>query len=311
LIVAKSAFDLDWRIRQAAFEALRTLCAREGGVVSSRAIAEGFAFEGERIAFRNPQKGIWRPRQLGDGPALSIVTISPRAGKVAPYDDQIASATDHFEYRYEGTDPNYWTNAALRLAYTLQRPIIYFYAVAPAIYDPIFPCYVVGDDPARLTFLIMADRESIQPVDIQSAPILMPRRAYTTATVKVRLHQKKFSHLVISAYGTRCTVCRLARRELLDAAHIIEDRDERGRPEVPNGLALCRIHHAAYDADILGVDPDHLIHIRHDILEERDGPMLKHGLQEMHGERIRIPGRDDLKPNRDYLDIRFKRFLAA
>jgi putative restriction endonuclease len=69
-------------------------------------------------------------------------------------------------------------------------------------------------------------------------------------------------------------MCRLRHTPLLDAAHILPDRDERGNPEIPNGLSLCKIHHSAYDVGILGVDPDCRIHLRSDVLEEHDGPML-------------------------------------
>jgi putative restriction endonuclease len=129
--------------------------------------------------------------------------------------------------------------------------------------------------------------------------------------VKQRLHQRRFRYLVLSAYRQQCTMCRLRQLPLLDAAHILPDRDPRGKPEVPNGLALCNIHHAAYDVDIVGIDPDHLIHVRRDVLEEIDGPMLRHGLQELHGERIHVPRRVANRPNRDYLAERFERFRAA
>ena len=45
----------------------------------------------------------------------------------------------------------------------------------------------------------------------------------------------------------------------------------------------------AIDADILGVDADCRIHIRRDVLEEHDGPMLRHGLQEMGRQPILLP----------------------
>ena len=44
--------------------------------------------------------------------------------------------------------------------------------------------------------------------------------------------------------------------ELLDAAHILPDRHPKGEPIVTNGLGLCTIHHSAYDANIIGIDPD-------------------------------------------------------
>jgi putative restriction endonuclease len=129
--------------------------------------------------------------------------------------------------------------------------------------------------------------------------------------VKQRLHQERFRYLVLSAYRRQCAMCRLRHTPLLDAAHILPDRDERGVPEIPNGLALCRIHHGAYDVGILGVDPACMIHVRLDVLEEHDGPMLRHGLQELHGERIQTPRRADHLPNPAYLGERFARFEAA
>ncbi|MEZ0077302.1 HNH endonuclease [Planotetraspora sp. GP83] len=103
-------------------------------------------------------------------------------------------------------------------------------------------------------------------------------------------------------------MCRLRYRSLLDAAHIIPDRDARGVPAVSNGLALCKIHHAAYDENILGVRPDYVIEVRADILEEIDGPMLKHGLQEMHHLPLVLPPRRADRPDHDLLEERYERF---
>ena len=80
---------------------------------------------------------------------------------------------------------------------------------------------------------------------------------------------------------------------------------------VSNGMALCKIHHAAFDQNILGVRPDLMIEIRSDILEEIDGPMLKHGLQEMHGLRLVVPRRRADQPKRELIEERYERFRAA
>lgn len=305
--------DLDWELRLAAFAALRRLRDREGGRVTTRGLDEGFMFQGEPIAFRNPQMGIWRPRQLANatGAALTVVTVQPRAGRPRPYDDQIASNQDYFVYRYQGEDPNYWTNEAVRKAYQLQRPLIYLFGITPGVYDPIFPCFVIADDPAELAFHLTPGLESLRPIPETPPPQLEVQRAYAMRAVKVRLHQHRFRELVVGAYQCSCSVCNLKHWQLLDAAHIVPDRDERGLAEVPNGLALCRIHHAAFDANILGIDADRAVHIRTDVLEEIDGPMLKHGLQEMHGRLIVIPRDTRLQPKRDYLAERFERFRVA
>lgn len=158
--------------------------------------------------------------------------------------------------------------------------------------------------------MLVADVEGrIQPV--QDAFTDWPLKAYVTRAVKQRLHQQRFRYLVLTAYRRECAMCRLRHAPLLDAAHILPDRDVRGQPEVPNGLALCRIHHGAYDVGIVGVDPRHRIHLRRDVLEEHDGPMLLHGLQELHGTRIQLPRRAADRPNPEYLAERYERFRAA
>lgn len=305
--------DADWQLRLAAFSALRSLREQEGGIVTNKGLERGFSFQGERVAFRNPQMGIWRPQQLAgaSGAALTVVTVQPRAGRPRPYDDQIASDQDYFLYRYQGEDPNYWTNRAVRRAFELQRPLIYLYGISPGVYDPIFPCYVTEDLPSGLSFHLTPDLETMRPLPSQLPPQVGVQRAYAMRAIKTRLHQRRFRELVVDAYGCRCSICRLRHWQLLDAAHIIPDREERGLAEIPNGLALCRIHHAAFDAHILGVDAERKVHIRRDILEERDGPMLQHGLQEMDGHSLAVPRDERLQPNRDYLAERFERFKAA
>jgi putative restriction endonuclease len=305
------SFDSDGQIREAAFAALRSLAGLQDGVVTREQMTAGFIFEGERIPFALRRVGIWRPKQLKvPGAALSITTANVKRGAKPKYDDQIAQ-DGWFEYRYQGTDPTDWDNVAVRAAHQLHRPLIYFYGVGASRYEAIFPAYVVGDDPKRLTFTIAADATSLGDPSLLIGGAELPLKAYATTVVKRRLHQHRFRELVVAAYGERCTVCRLRHPELLDAAHILEDRDERGKPEVPNGLSLCKIHHGAYDANILGISPDYLIHIRTDILKEKDGPMLRHGLQEMDGLGIRVPRLAELRPRKEYLDLRFGKWKAA
>lgn len=78
---------------------------------------------------------------------------------------------------------------------------------------------------------------------------------------------------------------------LIDAAHVTADSAEDGLPVVTNGLALCKIHHAAYDESTLGVSPDYVVHITADVLTEVDGPMRTYGLQEMDQRPLWIPRR--------------------
>jgi len=68
-----------------------------------------------------------------------------------------------------------------------------------------------------------------------------------------------------------------------------------------NALSLCKLHHAAYDSFIIGITPDYIIQVREDILEEEDGPVLQHGLQEMHHTKLILPNAKNQWPNKNSL----------
>ena len=106
-------------------------------------------------------------------------------------------------------------------------------------------------------------------------------------------------------------MCRLGHASLLDASHIVRDGHELGLPIVPNGLALCKIHHTAFDQNLLGVSADLKIAVRRDLLAEIDGPMLRHGLQEMTGVPLTVPTARAAQPSRERLELRFREFLNA
>lgn len=136
----------------------------------------------------------------------------------------------------------------------------------------------------------------------------LDERNYAEKTVRPRLHQPVFRPQVMRAYTTTCAVRSLKRGDLLDAAHIIADSDVNGFARVSNGLALCKIHHAAYDRNLLGITPDGEVRIDRELLEEIDGPMLRHWLQDMHGGRLTTPTRLADSPSKDSLAVRFAEF---
>jgi len=68
-----------------------------------------------------------------------------------------------------------------------------------------------------------------------------------------------FRQRVIRAYQERCALCSLRHRELLDAAHIAPDGQLEGEPAVSNGVALCKLHHAAFDRLFFAIRPDYVI----------------------------------------------------
>ena len=263
----------------------------------------GFAFRGNRVPYLNRQKGIYRARAQSGPAALSIQTSAK-----SPYDDEIL--TDGFAYAYRAGDVNQPDNRALRSAYDLHVPIVYFIGTRPGWYKPLFPCFVRADDPIarRVTVtpgVLTGPIDEPEPVALED-PI---ERRYAVRETRVRLHQARFRARVVPAYDSRCAICSLKELRLLDAAHIVGDLELRGEAVVRNGLSLCSIHHRAFDRDLVGVSPDYIVHVSGRLLEDDDGPMLDL-LKGFHKTPLHLPRRRIDLPDQKRLDARFERFLA-
>jgi putative restriction endonuclease len=242
---------------------------------------------------------------------LSITTAPVVEGKPRPYDDEL-DYDGMIRYRYRGTDPAHRDNVGLRLAMKRQVPLVYFFGLAKGEYMPAWPVFIVGDDPAALTFTVAVDeKRMIKLAGAPETPADEDRRRYVTQHTKVRLHQQEFRLRVLRAYQNRCAICRLRHQELLEAAHILPDWHPDGQPVLPNGLSLCQLHHGAFDRNILGIRPDLVIELRKDILEETDGPMLQHGLQGFQGQKIWVPVKPIDKPDPERLEERYEMFRKA
>lgn len=302
----RAAAGHDGRVRQAAFAWLAEQVGLHGDVLPRSVLAQGFMYEGNRVPLLGPQ-GIFKPRVL-DVP-LSITAIPN-----GPYDDGY-SPEGLLLYRYRGTDPQHPDNAGLRAAMARKIPLVYFHRVVEGKYLAIWPVFIVGDDPKALTFKVEVDDAGFAKYDApdEAAPLWIKdgRRAYITATVRQRVHQRSFRERVLQAYREQCALCRLRHEELLDAAHIIPDSEPEGEPRVSNGIALCKLHHAAFDRQFLAIRPDYVIEVRADILKEEDGPMLLHGLKGMHRQKLVLPRAVEHRPNPSLLEPRYRRFLDA
>ena len=309
----------DLELRATAAKHTRQIQRRYDDLVPVTALMEKFVFRGELISLGAPfYKGIFRPRQMVGPAALTIATTPPKNGRPAPYEDAFDENTGRFTYRFR--DPREPTvaarraadadNRALLAAHELAVPLIYFRGIAPAQYAIVAPVFIMHVDPSQR----LVEMEAGLPVaDMTAAGLVSDAdvRQYATREALYRLHQHRFRAAVLRAYSTRCAVCRLREAALLQAAHIVDDHEPAGHATVVNGLALCAIHHLAYDRNLLGIDPEGVVHIARRLLNERDGPMLSTGLQGFHGARILTPRQVDQRPDPDRLRLRFQTFTGA
>ncbi len=302
-------------VRATAMAWLDETIATHGDVLDQALLKRGFECRGERVQLW-VQQGIHKPKLLD-------AALSLRTSLQSKYSDFFVDETTLI-YRYRGTDPAAWDNRAARLAFENKLPLIYLHAVAKARYAVVHPVFIVADDPTSLAFRLKADlaeRPGASETDTEALSVAedrpeydmrVIRRDYGTRLVLTRLHQRAFRERVLEAYRQQCSMCRLRHPRLLDAAHIVSDTHPVGEPVVSNGLSLCRIHHAAFDLHYLGVEPDTCrVRVRRDLLDEEDGPMLKHGLQALEGVRIQVPHRVGDRPDPQLLAVHWREFCDA
>lgn len=296
--------EFERRVRIAAFNYLQSVVDDDG--VATWQQLKAFTIGREDILLVGSGNGIFKPRQLSL--PISILTAPPKDGREPPYVDEV-SPDDFLLYRYRGIDPRHRDNVGLRQTMQEGLPLIYLHGIDVGRYL-VSVARIVADDPAALTFMaVLSDLETARSSD-DISELTDRERSYQFRLARRRLHQTSFRQRVLRAYRNSCALCRLRHPELLDAAHIIRD-SQGGQPIVPNGLALCKIHHAGYDSNIIGIRPDLVIEIRPDVLKEKDGPMLAHGLQGFHRSSIWTPRGEKTAPDHDALDQRFEEFKAA
>lgn len=293
------------KIRLKIFEWLSNQIRISGNVLDSQ-LLNSFILQDERI-FIQGNKGIWKPKQLK-------FPISIASDPESTYGERDGFISDTLlYYSYEGTNPNLWTNVLLRETMRKNIPLVFLLKISKGKYFVHLPVYIIKDEPVKLRFTVAAENVihfSDESEIVEESEIRYLKQEYTTREVKQRMYQQTFRELVLDAYRNHCAICGLRHPELLDAAHIKADA-EGGKPLVTNGLSLCKIHHSAFDQNILGINPDYIIEVRRDVLEEIDGPMLKYGIQEMHGNKIILPHSHTKRPDRDYLAQRYMNFKKA
>ena len=306
--------DFDQRVRAAAFAAMEKLCLQGGGRVSWESINAGFEIDGQKILFANRARGIFKPRQLEA--ALSVKTTFPRQGRQPWYRDQIFGDEGQQEYagllRYDLArgglaDP---TNQALRAAWERRVPLIYLAGMSPGVYQPVFPVWIEDFRPEDgYVLMATADFEHRGQSSVMALYEALPpeiEATYSLTLSRTRNHQAWFSMRTKAAYGWRCAFSGLPVIELLVGAHIIPDA-EGGPAAVRNGICMSTLHHNAFDADLLGIDPDFRIHVSPKLRDQDDGDLLV-SLKGLDGSKLRLPAEPADRPARDLLEQRFARF---
>ena len=246
--------------------------------------------------------------------ALSIRTSYTKDPADRPYDDH--DGRDGYpRYKWQGTKPDDYDNASLRRAMEEGKPLVWFKGTDRGWYLPVLPVWAVGEEPGLRQFVLAIDDAMQANWQNPDALLQHPadsalRREYAISVVRRRIHQKVFRERVLAAYSKQCSLCNLRHTELLDAAHIKEDSDG-GEPVVPNGVAMCALHHRAFDNNVIGIRPDYVVETNPTVLMEQDGPTLQYAIQGVHGHGLNLPARQEAHPDPELLEERYERFRTA
>lgn len=139
-----------------------------------------------------------------------------------------------------------------------------------------------GSDPVQLSLL---RRMASDPLEVELDEIeadVPKRRQKIMATTLRLLRDRRFGANVLAAYGHRCAFCALQLR-LLDAAHILPVAHPDSNDRVTNGVALCALHHRAYDAALLTFAPSFEIRISQAAMAQLEASGRGGGLQAFLG----------------------------
>jgi len=281
-------------IREAALAWCAALRSRWGDAVPAAELRD-FPFAGGRV-FLKGQQGIFKPKELQDGP------LSIRTSLESPYHDRPGESGEAIRYDFS---PHRHENEGLKRLRDSATPLIYLVQVkgSPSPeYLILSPVFIAGWDEAQRVFQVEY-QPATQELIKEGPPV---EKRYGIQLLKSRLHQAYFRKRVLAAYRSRCAVCDLRARPLLDGAHIIPDSLPGGDPVVQNGISFCALHHRAFDCDILLVNEEYRIEIDREALIDR-GLAAQQSLLDQHGRQLILPSQEQDRPDPE----RLRRKLAG
>jgi len=301
----------DLELVHLAFNRVKELSLKYGDSIPHQAISEGFLFNGEKVLLDNRAVGIFKPRQMSES-AISIKTTMQRDGSQGIYNDHRESG-DHYKYALQRGDPRGVNNRYLWASMATGTPLIYFQAISPGRYTAIWPCFVKEILPEK-GYALIAESNKLSTSMLPDYKYQLPTEIesrYCVRETKVRMHQASFRQNVLNAYSGKCAITGLQNKTLLEAAHIIPDSELGKIQYISDGIALSRIHHRAYDLNLLGISPDNQIHISDELKQGKDNKFMRDALLEFEGRKLVMPRSAVNRPDSDKLAARFEVFLGS
>lgn len=155
------------------------------------------------------------------------------------------------------------------------------FAVKPAYIgaylDNMEDLHACGTSEEALNILneICEDPESVNDQEIEDQ--VPERRRFGVSSTRRALRDANFKGRVLTAYSNACAMCGVQLR-LVDAAHILPAAHPDSTDETSNGIALCALHHRAYDRGLITFDTRYRTHRKGTMEDEIMAANLDRGL---------------------------------
>lgn len=156
-----------------------------------------------------------------------------------------------------------------------------------------------GDEREPTQEEIEEEKSDLEKAVDSSPQLTEDEEQYTVSRRRAR--DSAFARLVRDAYESRCIFCGSQRETPkgnpeAEAAHIYP-KEEGGSDDVRNGVAVCKLHHWAFDTGWLSISDEYEVLVK----EEPQ----RHGydeFKELGGNNIRLPEEEDVKPHPMFLE---------
>jgi putative restriction endonuclease len=148
---------------------------------------------------------------------------------------------------------------------------------------------------------LLNDLDAVTDDEIEEVADTKRRTIIRTIVTKYR--SAKFREKVLDAYGHKCAFCQI-QLSLIDAAHIIPVASPESTDEVVNGVALCKLHHFAYDGNLVSFNERYQIEISKNRVRALTKIRKAGGLADFEkslGKSILLPTNSRQQPNPAYI----------
>lgn len=130
---------------------------------------------------------------------------------------------------------------------------------------------------AELLGKLSEDPDDVSDDDIEDE--IGEKRKYAVIETKKALRANDFARRVLGAYGHRCAMCDV-QLKLIEGAHILPVGHEDSKDTTNNGVALCALHHRAYDRGLVTFDTKFMTHQNAKLIKKLKAEDRAGGLKE-------------------------------